>query len=50
MEPTALEAIIEYIYNPESLVITEENVQVNKLSIGNVRYRGVVAVTVAGNR
>ncbi|CAH2042994.1 unnamed protein product, partial [Iphiclides podalirius] len=27
VEPHALEAIVEYIYDPESLVITEENVQ-----------------------
>ncbi|VVC96571.1 unnamed protein product, partial [Leptidea sinapis] len=27
VEPQALEAIIEYVYNPDSLVITEDNVQ-----------------------
>ncbi|XP_038222660.1 ring canal kelch homolog isoform X1 [Zerene cesonia] len=27
VEPSALEAIIEYVYNPDSLVITEDNVQ-----------------------
>ncbi|XP_068617524.1 ring canal kelch homolog isoform X2 [Battus philenor] len=27
VEPHALEAIVEYVYNPESLLITEENVQ-----------------------
>ncbi|CAH2092514.1 unnamed protein product [Euphydryas editha] len=28
VEPHALEAIIDYVYNPDSLVITEDNVQV----------------------
>lgn len=28
VEPRALEAIVDYVYNPDSLVITEDNVQV----------------------
>lgn len=28
VDPQALEMIVEYIYNPESLCITEDNVQV----------------------
>lgn len=30
VEPAALEAIVEYVYTPESLVITEDNVQVSR--------------------
>ena len=45
VEPQALEAIIEYVYTPDSLVITEDNVQVALLPF--VKYCNVVTICAA---
>ncbi|CAH2210838.1 jg23188, partial [Pararge aegeria aegeria] len=43
VEPQALEAIIDYVYDPDSLVITEDNVQVGYCWFGTVLF--VLALT-----